>query len=91
MGNHDTKVGDWVACFLVVKIWTKTWVIMTIVKENVPDKQSHKETNNQTAGCFITLYHLYGSTMGPSSSSAVWIVTIFQIDLLLSYYAAVSE
>ena len=30
----------------VVKVWTKTWVIMTIVKENVRDKQTHKQTNS---------------------------------------------
>ena len=43
MGNRDTKVCDWIGCFPPdgkAKVWTKTWVIMTIVKENVPDKQT---------------------------------------------------
>ena len=35
-----------VAFPLVVKVWTKTQVIVTIVKENVPDKQIHKQTNS---------------------------------------------
>ena len=37
-------VCDWIGCFpLVVKVWTKTWVIITIVKENVPDNYTNKQ------------------------------------------------
>ena len=38
---------------LVVKVRTKTWVIVTIVKENVPDKQTNTQTNKQTATLLI--------------------------------------
>ena len=42
MGNCDTKVGDWIVCFpLVVKVWTKTWIIVTIAKEYGSDKQTN--------------------------------------------------
>ena len=45
MGNHDTKVCDWIGCFPPGgKSWTKTWVNVTIVKENVPDKHTNKQT-----------------------------------------------
>ena len=39
---------------LVVKVRTKTWVIVTIVKENVLDKQ----TNTQTNSYFINIDEL---------------------------------
>ena len=30
----------------MVKVWTKTWVIVTIVKENDPDKHTNTQTNS---------------------------------------------
>ena len=65
MGNHDTKVCDWIGFPLVVKVWTKTWIIVTILKENVLDKQTssyfinidikHNHYSNQDLTIFHTL------------------------------------